>query len=574
MNQLPPAPLLRMQGVEAKRGTTSILTGLCFTVFPGKHLAIMGPNGVGKSTLLELAAGFLRPVGQDAGGITWCFGQGPAETSPIIARQHTRLVSPAQQARYVRQGWRIRGEELVLSGFSNEAMVYGTATEDQQHTARALAQKAGTTALLEMPISILSQGQLRLLLLLRAMVAQPALLLLDEPYDGLSQTARASVSILLEHAAAHGSTLVFTAHRSEDIPQFVTYALAIAPPEQSEQDQSKQDLAGPSGFQPCAPQPLAASTYACANRRMCLYLRQPEAPVCGENPPSMQAEPSTPEARAAISHHPPLEDVQPLCQRFALWHAQEASLGMAEVATPTPLDQPDRAPTAPQGTTPVLMLHEVEVYIDRARVLYDISWRMLPGEHWVVAGENGAGKSTLLRLLYGDEIAAYGGEVLWCGQCRPDLPFFRHHVGYVSDRLQYEYGYDLPAVDIVLSGRSGAVGMYDTPSPQEYDKAHAWLRFFGLEGIGNKPYLSLSSGLGRRVLLARAMMCSPALLLLDEPCSGLDPQSREHYLASLAPLAQAGVQLMYVTHHPAEVPSLFTHELVLEQGTVSRQGKR
>ena len=569
MNQAHPAPLLFMQGVEAKRGTTSILTGLCFTVHSGRHLAIMGPNGVGKSTLLELASGFLRPVGQDAGGIAWHFAQGPAETSPIVARQHSRLVSPAQQARYVRQGWRIRGEELVLSGFSNEAMVYGTATEAQQHTARALAHKAGTTALLEMPISILSQGQLRLLLLLRAMVAQPAMLLLDEPYDGLSQTARGSVNILLEHAAAHGSTLVFTAHRSEDIPPFVTYALAIAP-----QDQPGQGIAAPSGFQPCGPQHPAAGSYACANRHMCLYFREAETYECGENPPTMQTAASTLGTCAPIAS-PPLENIQPLCQRFALWHAHEAALATAVAAPtpPTPLAMAAQ-PTAPQGPTPVLMLHDVEVFIERARVLHDITWSVLPGQHWVVAGENGAGKSTLLRLLYGDEIAAYGGDVLWCGQCRPDLPFFRHHVGYVSDRLQYEYGYDLPAMDIVLSGRSGAVGMYDTPSPQEYDKAHAWLRFFGLEAISAKPFSTLSSGLGRRVLLARAMMCSPALLLLDEPCSGLDPHSREHYLASLAPLAQAGVQLMYVTHHPAEVPSLFTHELYLDNGTVAKQGRR
>ena len=566
MNQAHPAPLLSMQGVEAKRGTTSILTGLCFTVYSGTHMAIMGPNGVGKSTLLELAAGFLRPVGQDAGGITWCFGQGPAETSPIIAREHTRLVSPAQQARYVRQGWRIRGEELVLSGFSNEAMVYGTATEEQQKTARALAQKADTTALLEMPISILSQGQLRLLLLLRAMVARPALLLLDEPYDGLSQTARSSVSILLEHAAAHGSTLVFTAHRSEDIPQFVSAALAISPLEHN-----GHTLAVPNAFHPCGPEHPAAGNYACANRHMCLYFRQPESQVCGTNSHNFQANSRAPWPHAPIAHNPPLDNRQSLCQRFALWHALQATLGTELACTPPSLEHTH---TAQQGTPPVLMLHDVEVFIDRARVLHDISWHVLPGEHWVVAGENGAGKSTLLRLLYGEEIAAYGGDVLWCGQCRPDLPFFRHHVGYVSDRLQYEYGYDLPAVDIVLSGRSGAVGMYDTPSPEEYDKAHAWLLFFGLGDIASKPYFTLSSGLGRRVLLARAMMCSPALLLLDEPCSGLDPHSREHYLASLEPLAKAGVQLMYVTHHPAEVPALFTHELYLDSGTVAKQGKR
>lgn len=570
MNQAHTAPLLSMQEVEAKRGTTSILAGLNFTVFSGTHMAIMGPNGVGKSTLLELAAGFLRPVGQDAGGITWCFGKGPAETSPIIAREHTRLVSPAQQARYVRQGWRIRGEELVLSGFSNEAMVYGTTTEEQQQAARGLAQKAGTTALLEMPISILSQGQLRVLLLLRAMASRPALLLLDEPYDGLSQTARASVSILLEHAATHGSTLVCTAHRSEDIPQFVTSVLAIAP-----QEQTGHAPAVPSGFYPYGQEQPSPGMYTCANRRMCLYLRQEQAHTQQNTAlPSTQPEPAH-SSNATICTAPPLDNTQTLCQRFALWHAQQATLSAAvdTGAPPAPQNKTD-IDSAPQGTAPVLLLRDVEVFIDRARVLHDIFWRVLPGQHWVVAGENGAGKSTLLRLLYGEEIAAYGGDVLWCGGCRPDLPFFRHHVGYVSDRLQYEYGYDLPVVDIVLSGRSGAVGLYDTPSPEEYDKAHAWLRFFGLEAISSKPYLALSTGLGRRVLLARAMMCSPALLLLDEPCSGLDPHSRSHYLTSLEPLAEAGVQLVYVTHHPAEVPGLFSHELFLERGTVGRQGKR
>lgn len=216
----------------------------------------------------------------------------------------------------------------------------------------------------------------------------------------------------------------------------------------------------------------------------------------------------------------------------------------------------------------------MDVFIDRRKVLSDISWTVLPGEQWLISGRNGSGKSTLLRLLYGEEFAAFGGSLLWNGAPRPGLEELRARVGFVSDRLHDRYEYDLPADEVVISGLRGSVGLYHTPEPEERELARTWLRRLGLQDIAGRPFHSLSGGTARRVLLARALASSPPVLLLDEPCSGLDAAGRDLFFQALEELAASGISLFYVSHLQEEAGSLFTHELRLEQGRIAFAGER
>jgi len=216
----------------------------------------------------------------------------------------------------------------------------------------------------------------------------------------------------------------------------------------------------------------------------------------------------------------------------------------------------------------------VDVFIERQQVLYGIDWSVRKGERWVVSGRNGSGKSTLLRLLYGDEFAAYGGSVLWCGKVRPGLDELRRSVGYVSDRLQDVYDHDLCAEEIVISGFRGHTGLYGEPLPEERALARTWLTRLGLGQMAALPFFSLSNGAMRRVLLAGALAPRPPLLLLDEPCSGLDASSRTLFLRSLEEPAMHGMTLIYVSHHEQDLGPLFTHELRLEAGRVVFSGPR
>jgi ABC-type molybdenum transport system ATPase subunit/photorepair protein PhrA len=144
----------------------------------------------------------------------------------------------------------------------------------------------------------------------------------------------------------------------------------------------------------------------------------------------------------------------------------------------------------------------------------------------------------------------------------------------VSDQLQDGYDYDLNAEEVVISGCRGHIGLYEEPRQEERALARIWLARLGLDRIAVAPFFSLSSGAMRRVLLARALASRPQLLLLDEPCSGLDASSRTLFLRSLEEPAMSGLTLIYISHHEQDLGPLFTHELRLEAGRVLFSGPR
>ncbi|MDL2216805.1 ATP-binding cassette domain-containing protein, partial [Desulfovibrio sp. OttesenSCG-928-M14] len=223
--------LVRLRNVDVAYGSHEpVFRGLNLDIMVGGHLALIGANGSGKSTLLRLLHGDQRPLqkpdGQSAGSICW-YANGREENSALAARAMARLVSPDQQRNYMRQGWKLSGEEILVSGLDNAVMVYGEVSSALYQRAQALAEQAGALPLLGLTAPAMSQGQLRLLLVLRALMSQPALLLLDEPLDGLDAPARKAVFQALELAADRGATMVVSAHRQADIPPQITAALLV-----------------------------------------------------------------------------------------------------------------------------------------------------------------------------------------------------------------------------------------------------------------------------------------------------------------------------------------------------------
>ena len=537
-------PLVHLDAVGVRFGTTWIFSGFSLAVASGEHMALLGANGSGKSTLLRLMRGDLRPPQDDTGRVVWGFS-GRQDASPLVARQHARLVSPLQQQTYVRQGWRITGEELVLSGLDNGVMLYGEVDVPVRERARLLAAEAGAEGLLPLQIPAMSQGQLRLLLVIRALVSRPALLLLDEPFEGLDTKARAQVMRLMHLAVAEesGATLVLTAHRKADIPSFVRRVVRLASGTIVADSASGTTVSGGTVTGECAAGGAGGS--AAGNTGVCA------AGNAGEK-------------GAAFSS---------LSPRLERLDAPALSPGVAG-ALPLPLARAgDTWPVARAGV-PVLQLTDVDVFIERTQVLFGINWQVKAGEHWVLSGDNGSGKSTLLRLLYGEEFAAWGGSVLWFGTERPALETLYRRVGFVSDRLHDTYDGDISGEDVVISGLLGTVGLYHEPAPAERAYARELMAFLHLTDFAQTSFHAMSSGIGRRFLLARALAASPRVLLLDEPCSGLDPASRALFLDALDALARNGVQLLYVSHHQGDIPAACRHELHLEAGRVVYQGKR
>ena len=217
-------PLIEIEHVFVTYPGTErhILNDFNLTLYEGEHAVIRGGNGAGKSTLLRLLRGEQWPDQIDhrrAGRVLWHGPEG-ADPSPLTGRKVTSLVSAMQQERVVHQEWRVDGERLVLGGFSDAIYIAQQPTSEMCETAYQLVRLLGGVHLLKKPVTAMSQGQLRLMLVARSLVRKPEVLLLDEVTDGLDARARNTLLDALERASEL-STLVMTTHRPETLPSWI-----------------------------------------------------------------------------------------------------------------------------------------------------------------------------------------------------------------------------------------------------------------------------------------------------------------------------------------------------------------
>ncbi len=206
----------------------------------------------------------------------------------------------------------------------------------------------------------------------------------------------------------------------------------------------------------------------------------------------------------------------------------------------------------------------------------DVSWSVGAGEQWAVLGPNGAGKSTLLDIAAGMRHPSRGvvrilGETVG----HVDLRALREHIGLVDVKTEERLSPRHSALDVTLSGATGTIQVLrERLTAAHRRRAASLLARFGCATIAGRPFASCSQGERRRVLLARALMLHPPLLLLDEPADGLDLPGREALLAALASLAdeQPPPAVVIVTHHLEELPASTTHALLLRAGRVVTSG--
>src|ERR1041385_3278064 len=224
----------------------------------------------------------------------------------------------------------------------------------------------------------------------------------------------------------------------------------------------------------------------------------------------------------------------------------------------------------------------VDVYVERhyrveldRPILEGVRWAIEPAEHWALVGPNGSGKSTLLSIVTGDIWPSIGVVRVFGEEYgRVDKRDLRRRIGVVSSAL---YG-ELPASDtglqIAASGVRATIGRLGALDDEELDRGRHALARLGATSTASKPYGVLSQGEKQRVMIARALVNEPNLLILDEPCNGLDPVARERFLHDLGSLAKdrGGPTQIHVTHHLEEVPPFVTHALVLCDGRMLQCG--
>jgi molybdate transport system ATP-binding protein len=487
-------PLIELRSVDVALNGTTVLRGVNWSHQAGENWLVRGANGSGKSTFLRLLRNEVWPV-PNRGERVYRL-DGLTQTTAVEVQRHIALLSPELQERYLQQDWRMNGRNVIETGFAQTDMLYVKLTRGQKQCVEVLAQQFGIAPLLERDMQTLSTGELRKILIARAMVGAPRLLLLDEVCDGLDAKFRREVLAMIEAIARSETQVIYTTHRTDEALSIMTHELEFE------------------------------------NGRIVRQRTLPRSQSKARRP-----------------------------QRAA---------GKAGARRPTAESTPGFVP--PNGS-PLIQIENADVFLDRAKVLHGIHWRLQRGEHWVVLGSNGAGKTTFLKLIASDLYPAFGARVnrfeftadntIW------DL---RRRIGCVSPLLQAHYRERLTAEQVVVSGFFSSIGLMDRPNAKQRRKVRALFQEFSLEHLLAKGMLSLSFGELRKILTLRALVQDPELLILDEPFDGLDLESKADFAAALEQIAARGTQLLIVTHHLDDLPQCMTHGLFLDAGRIKAAG--
>lgn len=223
----------------------------------------------------------------------------------------------------------------------------------------------------------------------------------------------------------------------------------------------------------------------------------------------------------------------------------------------------------------ILKAENLSLKIGSKEIVKDLSWDIRAGENWVLFGLNGCGKTTLLSIIAGYQ-SGTSGETYILDQKVDESNFLtlRKNIGFVSSSFFDRYLEREIVLDIVLAGKYATLGFQeDTPSDTDIRYAKHLLRELGIEQRGRYPYDTLSKGQQQRVLIARALMGKPNILLLDEPCSGLDIVSRECFLRLIQEIVHdRAMSMIYVTHHTDEILPFFNKAALMRDGALHSQG--
>lgn len=231
----------------------------------------------------------------------------------------------------------------------------------------------------------------------------------------------------------------------------------------------------------------------------------------------------------------------------------------------------------PKYTTPnIINLKKVSVRYGDKPVLNDINWEVKAGERWLVQGHNGSGKSTLLSLITADHPQAYAHDVYLFGKKRGEgesIWDIKKRIGLISPEFHWYFDTAATVYESIASGLFDSNGLYQNLRYAEKQKINELLVFFGLEHIKDQRLSTLPLGKQRLALLARTVIKNPELLVLDEPCQGLDQQQTRYFNQFVDELSSNGMTIIYVGHFETQLPSCIDHRLIMEKGKINIKEK-
>lgn len=442
-----------------------------FCLETGQYWAVMGSNGSGKSAFAQALAGELPLV---AGEMKNSFHRVQLFSFEKQRKLLETTLKDLNNDDTDPQFFGKTAREVILEGLEDETLFL------------KWAERLAIQPLLDRYFIKLSTGESRKVLLARVLCAQPDLLILDEPFEGLDQQTVKRWQVLLNELR-DACCIVLIVNRLSDIPPQATHLALLAQRElvlQGSREWVEQE-----------------SIY------------------------------------------------QQLC-----YAEQSTHVALPEAAQPV-----QKLPE----NQPRFELKQVNVRYGENQILHNLNWTVEKGQNWWIKGPNGAGKSTLLSLLTGDHPQAFANHVVLFGRQRGSgetIWDIKQKIGYVSSQLHLDYRVNCSALDVIISGFFDSIGVYQKIPESLRLKAMEWLERLHLSLLAKQPFRSLSWGQQRLLLITRAMVKHPPVLILDEPFQGLDGLNRQLLKQFITQLVNnSETQLLFVSHQDQDAPDCITH---------------
>ncbi len=473
--------MIKLENISIRFGRKVILKDITVNFEPGKAWVIAGINGSGKSILGKVLAKLIKP-----------------EKGNIYVDVKTAYSSFELQDKIIESEKKKDSSRLmhgaVDSGTSVEQFLELKAFEDQIY-ADKLIKMFSISGILDRGLRFLSTGEFRKTILLSALLKNPDLLIIDDPFDGLDSLSRKNLKQIINELAENNQKIIIITNKIEDIFSQCTHMLLLS-----------EGVVKYSGK---------------------------------------------------------------LSKGIDIFKSEQFKEKKSGIITNIP-DEINLNNIETDISNEILIeMKDVSVSYDEVLVLDNINWKVKKGDKWKITGVNGAGKSTLLNLVNGDNQKAYGNNISLFGRKKgsgESVWDIKKKIGYVSGDFQLKYRVRSTVLDVVISGLYDSIGLYSEITTYDLEKGRKWLEFTGLSKKANNYFRELSYGEMRMALIARAMIKFPELLILDEPCQGLDSFHKTKVLDLCEKIGtRESSTILFVTHDSTVNLECFNHYLVLEK---------
>lgn len=502
--------ILDIKDITVRHLDKILFQSLTLKIQQGQHWALLGKSGSGKSALLHAVLGdFNITNGQIRYPYFKEFKSTHGITDPLFTNRKL-MAFVSQQAEFKnKQNMKdFFYQQRFHSWFAEEANTVEDYLKEEFEKIRLnipgslvrfspewVIRHLQLKQLLQKTLIQLSNGETRRLLIAHALLKQPLLLLLDNPFIGLDSATRPILTTLLKEITQKGTHLLM-ATTVREIPDCITHIARL--------EKGKIEYAGP---------------------KEKFNLGQPATPLQSNWEPDQNL----------LSK---IEELQPF---------QKAVFNNT------------------------LKMEDIHVRYGGKDILKQVNWTVKKGEKWALLGPNGAGKSTLLSLLNGDHPQAYANKIELFDQKRgsgESIWELKHQIGFVSPEMHQYFKEKGSCMNVILSGLDDTMGFRrKETTPRERELAFNWLKVLDLTPLEKVRFKDVATGEQRLLLLLRALIKNPPLLLLDEPCQGLDDLQRAHFRRIIDVLCQGKEKtLIYVSHYREDIPDCVNKVLELENG--------